>query len=237
MPADSGQPSFKWVSERHLRIEIGPDSVAGMHDRIGASLHAIQHAALPGLRDITPAGATLLLEFDENQIDEQLVHSAVQRVLVDVAAVQSSLTSTSVEIPVCYDSSCAPDAAGVARIHGITPDELIRLHAGAEYIVQFIGFVPGFGYLSGLPDRLNTPRLDTPRTRVPAGSVGIAADQTGVYPGNTAGGWRLIGRTPLRMFDPGREKPSLLRRGDRVRFVPITLSEFSERMREPGCNG
>lgn len=219
-----------WASEHHLRLSLDEDSNKPVGNRLTQALAALENARLPGLIGITPASATLLLEFSLAGFDGARTINAVRRVLAGAfdTTVPSPTHSAIIEIPVCYDPSCAPDALDVAHIHGITPDELIRLHAGAEYTVQFIGFVPGFGYLSSLPERLNTPRLDTPRTRVPAGSVGIAADQTGVYPGNTAGGWRLIGRTPLRMFDAARDHPSLLARGDRVRFVPISLAKFNE---------
>ena len=109
--------------------------------------------------------------------------------------------------------------------------ELIRLHAEPLYVVHFIGFAPGFGYLDGLPRELATPRLPSPRVRVPVGSVGIAGDQTGIYATPAAGGWRLIGRTPLVMFDARREQPSLLTAGDRVRFRPISLAEFRTQAR------
>jgi inhibitor of KinA len=114
----------------------------------------------------------------------------------------------------------------VCAIHGLTPAQVIELHASAEYLVYFLGFVPGFAYLGELPEALVTPRLAVPRRRVPAGSVGIAGNQTGVYPFATPGGWRLIGRTPVAMFRDEREGFSLLTIGDRVRFAPILAERF-----------
>jgi KipI family sensor histidine kinase inhibitor len=108
----------------------------------------------------------------------------------------------------------------------MTIDQIVALHSGAEHVVRFLGFAPGFAYIAGLPTALVVPRLDSPRVRVPAGSVGIAADRTGIYPREGPGGWRLIGRTPLKMFDVEREPAALLRAGDRVRFVPIDEARF-----------
>src|SRR6202030_78899 len=120
-----------------------------------------------------------------------------------------------------------PDLAEVCAIHGLIPAQSIELHASAEYLVYFLGFVPGFAYLGELPEALVTPRLATPRRRVPAGSVGIAGNQTGVYPVETPGGWRLLGRTPIEMFRPDQKALSLLSIGDRVRFIPISPEQFA----------
>lgn len=131
-----------------------------------------------------------------------------------------------VEIPVCYGGECGPDLAEVAARAGLSAEEAAWRHAAAEYTVGAIGFSPGFPYLEGLPEELAAPRRAMPRTRVPAGSVGIAGRQTCIYPFATPGGWRLIGRTPLILFDPDRMPPSLLRPGDRVRFVAIDEARF-----------
>jgi KipI family sensor histidine kinase inhibitor len=124
-----------------------------------------------------------------------------------------------VEIPVAYGGANGPDLDAVAELTGHTPDEVVAMHSGAEYLVYFLGFSPGFPYLGGLPESIAAPRLETPRRRVPAGSVAIGGQQTGVYPIASPGGWRIIGRTPLRLFDPGADPPVLLRMGDHVRFV------------------
>lgn len=226
---DFEQPRFTWASERHLRLEFAPHSSTTC---IAEFVYGIRYEGIPGLIDITPAARTLLLEFSLEDFDEDAAVSSVRRASMPTASAPRSAASSVIDIPVCYDAAYAPDAADVADMHGITPAELIRLHSEAQYVVEFIGFAPGFGYLGGLPAQLHTPRLATPRARVPAGSVGIAADQSCVYPGNTAGGWRLIGRTPLRMFDVQRPRPSLLSQGDRVRFTSISQAEFESRMRD-----
>jgi inhibitor of KinA len=133
-----------------------------------------------------------------------------------------------VEIPVCYGGEYGPDLEEVAALRGIDTEQVVRLHSSAAYQVYFLGFVPGFAYLGELPDELVTPRLATPRKKVPAGSVGITGNQTGVYPFATPGGWRLLGRTPVAMFRAEREGLSLLSIGDRVRFMPISRERFAE---------
>jgi inhibitor of KinA len=133
-----------------------------------------------------------------------------------------------VEIPVCYGGEFGPDLEEVAALRGIETEQVIRLHSSATYRVYFLGFAPGFAYLGQLPEELVTPRLATPRKHVPAGSVAIAGNQTGVYPFATPGGWRLLGRTPTRMFRADRDGLSLLSIGDRVRFTPIPSERFAE---------
>ncbi|WP_068776397.1 5-oxoprolinase subunit PxpB [Paenibacillus sp. FJAT-26967] len=133
-------------------------------------------------------------------------------------------------IPVCYGGEYGPDLEEVAKIHGLTAEEVIRLHSGACYRVYMIGFIPGFPYMGGLPSALATPRRSNPRVRIPAGSVGIGGTQTGVYPLASPGGWHLIGRTPYELFTPRRDIPALLQAGDDVRFQPITAADY-ERIR------
>jgi inhibitor of KinA len=132
----------------------------------------------------------------------------------------------SLEIPVCYDAEFALDLARIAEQTTLDPSEVIALHLSAKYTTACIGFMPGFPFLAGLPKELHSPRLATPRTRVPAGSVAIAGAQSGVYPLESPGGWNVIGRTPIRLFDANANPPALLRPGDRVRFRAITRDEF-----------
>lgn len=137
-----------------------------------------------------------------------------------------------VEIPVCYGGEYGPDLEYVSRCHGLTSDEVIALHSGTEYLVHMLGFMPGFSYLGGLSAQLATPRLATPRTFVPKGSVGIAGQQTGIYPMDSPGGWQIIGKTPLRLFDPEAEPPTLLQSGDRIRFRAVTKEEYLQLLRK-----
>ncbi|SEP79299.1 sensor histidine kinase inhibitor, KipI family [Lentzea xinjiangensis] len=163
---------------------------------------------LPGIEELVPAARTVLVK---GALTE------VRKVLEDVDLTEvPAAHPREVTIPVTYDG---PDLDLVARTAGITPDEVVKLHTQASYEVAFCGFAPGFGYLTGLPEVLRQPRLDSPRTKVPRGSVGIAGEFTAAYPRATPGGWRLIGRTEITLFDPGAETPALLQPGDLVRFV------------------
>ncbi len=218
--------SLSWVSDRHLRVSVGSDTSLATHQRVRAVYAALKRARVESLRDMTPAYCTVLLSFDVVTLDAIQAEQAVRRALEGVTEGAETNPPRLVEIPVCYEGEYAPDLAEVAKAHDMTSDQVAAMHSGAEYFVSFVGFVPGFAYLGGLPKQLETPRLDRPRVKVPAGSVGIAGEQTGVYPFATAGGWRLIGRTPLRVFDVLPERPGLMEMGDRVRFVRIGLEQF-----------
>lgn len=172
-------------------------------------------AGMPGTVNLHPAYASVLVEFDPRRTGVDAVERAVRERL-ERAGEEVDEEPRVVEIPVRYDG---PDLEEVARLTGLDVDEVMRRHSAADYTVCFLGFSPGFPYLSGLPEELHVPRLAAPRTRVPAGSVGIGGPQTGVYPVASPGGWRLIGSTRLELFRPREDPPVLLRMGDRVRFV------------------
>jgi inhibitor of KinA len=174
--------------------------------------------SVPGVTNVHPAYASILIDFDPLAVRHSDVAGAAARLFVQAAAASLPEPRT-VEIPVSYGGEFGPDLEAVAALTGHTPDEVVALHSSAAYLVYFLGFSPGFPYLGGMPESIATPRLDTPRRRVPAGSVAIGGRQTGVYPMSSPGGWRIIGRTPLLLFDPRADPPALLRMGDRVRFV------------------
>ena len=171
-----------------------------------------------GVTNVHPAYASILIEFDPLTIR----HAGVQRIARDLVAQTAAAPlpePRTVEIPVAYGGEYGPDLEAVAALTGHSPEEVVELHSSAEYLVYFLGFSPGFPYLGGMPESIAAPRLGTPRKRVPAGSVAIGGQQTGVYPMTSPGGWRIIGRTTLRLFDPDADPPALLRMGDHVRFV------------------
>jgi inhibitor of KinA len=174
--------------------------------------------SMRGITNVHPAYASILIDFDPLRIDRGDVARTAAELFAEAAAAPWPEPRT-VEIPVAYGGEYGPDLEAVAALTGHTPDEVIALHCSAEYLVYFLGFSPGFPYLGGMPESIAAPRLDTPRRRVPAGSVAIGGRQTGVYPMASPGGWRIIGRTPLRLFEPAADPPVLLRMGDHVRFV------------------
>lgn len=235
MPPHDDRPTLSWVGDRHLRLSLeshsSSDLPAHAHHRVHAAYQRLRAAPIAGLCDLIPASATILLAFDPANLDHQLAETQVLDALrhpgaLPDPALSHPAPSRTIAVPVCYHPEFAPDLAEVAALHNLSLADVVSLHSAPRYTVLFLGFSPGFPYLAGLPAPLATPRLDRPRTRVPAGSVGIATDQTGIYPHPTPGGWRLIGRTPLRLFDAARAPPSLLTIGDRVRFIPITPAEF-----------
>jgi len=187
-----------------------------------------QHAP-DWLTGVVPALAGIALHFDADHAGlpaDPL--EACARLLEEAlaAAHKAPPAPRLVEVPVCYDPQFALDIVEVATATGVAPEDVARLHAATEHRVLMVGFAPGQPYIGGLDARLRLPRRATPRTRVVAGSVAIANDQTAVYPFEIAGGWSVIGRTPLAVFDPRREPPNLLEAGDRVRFVPVSRSEY-----------
>jgi inhibitor of KinA len=186
---------------------------------------------LPWIRDAVPALAGISLHFDPDALPPDPM-AEVARVLEQVSETRtdSDAPARLIEVPVCYDPHFALDLVEVSGQTGVAPEDVARLHAAREHRVLMVGFSPGQPYLGGLEPKLAVPRRATPRIRVPAGSVAIANLQTAVYPFEIAGGWSVIGRTPLVLFDPVRDPPSLFAPGDRVRFVPISRADY-ERLR------
>jgi inhibitor of KinA len=219
------------------RFEDAPDQTLS---EVLRTFRHLQDAAIPGVIELAPAYTTVAVFFDPMVVAnaapklDQALDRLTQRIREVVAAGadrRRSVRSTTsdarlVEIPVCYDPEFALDLDHVASEAKLTPTKVVDLHSRAEYRVSCIGFVPGFPFLAGLPKELATPRRATPRKEIPAGSVGIGGAQTGIYPLRSPGGWNLIGRTPLQLFDPEKTPPVFLRAGDRVHFRAITREEF-----------
>jgi KipI family sensor histidine kinase inhibitor len=195
------------------------------NEKVRKLLRLLELEPVAGVRNLHPAYCSLLVKFDVLKLQHEEVEAILGEYLARLEEVKLP-EPRMVEIPVCYGGEFGPDLAEVGALRGMTAEQVIELHSSVEYLVYFLGFVPGFAYLGELPEELVTPRLATPRRKVPAGSVGIAGNQTGVYPFATPGGWRLLGRTPLAMFRADREELSLLSIGDRVKFVPISREEF-----------
>ncbi len=216
------------MGESALLLRLGEGMDAAANARVHALVAAIREAALSGIDDVVPAYASVLVR---HRLTAAQAVAELRRRLQTLARdlPRDALASQGQvhDIPVCYGGECGEDLDALARSCGLPPERVIALHAAPEYRVAMTGFAPGFPYLMGLDPRLATPRRRTPRTRVPAGSVGIAGAQTGIYPGELPGGWQLIGRIPLRLFDPARpDRPCLLLPGDRVRFRPVGHADF-----------
>lgn len=193
--------------------------------RLRSVVEALDAARIPGVRDIVPGHESVLVVTDVPEEPESL-RRAVERTALEAGGVPEREART-IQIPVCYEGEdLAPDLAEVAVHCGLSENDVVSRHSAGDYVVRFVGFMPGFPYLDGLDPALAVPRLATPRTRVPAGSVAIGGSQTGVYPFSTPGGWRIVGRTPARLYDPHRAPRALASIGDRVRFVPISRAAF-----------
>ena len=218
---------FLPVGDLAVRVAFGAQISPRINDHVRRFCRRLQAEPIRGVTEWVPGYATVTVYYQPWTVGYAEVCGALaQRVGAGADAPLPAVRR--VEIPVCYGGEWGPDLGEVAAAHGLTGTQVIERHAAPNYLVYFLGFLPGFPYLGGLDSSLATPRRATPRPRVPAGAVGIAGAQTGVYSLETPGGWQIIGRTPLRLYDPDRQPPALLAAGDHVRFVPITEPQFEE---------
>jgi KipI family sensor histidine kinase inhibitor len=209
------------ASDRSLLISFGASISDEAHRQVSRLCRRL--AGARGILNLHPAFASVLIDFDPRLRSHGEIEALVEGRLEEDAAGEAAAEEAPrlVEIPVCYGGEFGPDLEDVARHCGLEPARVVELHTAAQYLVYFVGFSTCFPYLGGLPAALATPRLPAPRKHVPEGSVAIGGSQGGVYPLASPGGWRLIGRTPLRLFDPQASPPGLLRMDDRVRFRPV----------------
>ncbi|AJY74128.1 5-oxoprolinase subunit PxpB [Paenibacillus beijingensis] len=215
--------------------------------KVQALIAILEQHPFPGLIEAVPAFVTVTVYYDPMKVADPhtgetwsshsghgirspfgIVSSLLSRLTASLGSDDEKDVSRIVEIPVCYGGELGPDLQEVAELNGLAPEEVIGIHSQADYRVHMIGFAPGFPYLGGMSERIAAPRRSVPRVNIEAGSVGIGGSQTGIYPIATPGGWRLIGRTPLKLFQPDRAEPSLLRAGDLVRFRPIRYEQYIE---------
>ncbi|WP_134683843.1 5-oxoprolinase subunit PxpB [Brevibacillus migulae] len=209
------------------------------HEQVRALVRHLEECRFPGMIEYVPSFSSVTVFYDPREVkrqwqtDEngeartafQLVSEWLMRAVAAPAEAKRQAPRI-VEVPVCYGGEYGPDLGYVAESHGLTEKEVIQIHSAAAYTVYMIGFAPGFPYLGGMSERIATPRRSNPRLTIPAGSVGIGGQQTGIYPIETPGGWQVIGRTPVRLFQPEKHPPSLLMAGDVIRFIPITPEEY-----------
>lgn len=216
----------------HFGDVIGEET----HRQVRAFVAYLAKHPFEGLVEYVPAFTTVTVFYDPWRISRKgdlnpytKVTGFLQRMLPYAVGDGKEQAPRLVEIPVLYGGEAGPDLPFVAELNGLPEEEVIALHSGQDYLVCMIGFAPGFPYLAGLNPKIAAPRRESPRPEVPAGSVGIGGSQTGIYPLPIPGGWQLIGRTPVSLFNPDSTSPSLLQAGDQVRFVPIAEGEFYER--------
>ena len=222
------RPKFRLAGDRGLLVEFGDAISPEINQTVRAMSFALETAAVPGVHEVIPTYRSVVVVYDPLTTRPSLLSTRILSLYEGLARSEPPAPEENV-IPVCYGGEYGPDIAFVAEYNHIGVDDVIRLHSEPSYPIYMLGFSPGFPFLGGLSEKLHTPRLTSPRTRVPAGSVGIANNQTGIYPITSPGGWQLIGRSPVRLFDPERPNPFLLRAGDTLRFEPITPDEYQRR--------
>jgi inhibitor of KinA len=220
------RPRLHASGDSLLLVELEPRLAPDVNIRAVALAEALRSAHLAGVRDVVPSYASVGVHIDPLRLDVAALERAVAEAW-DVGPLEAADAGRLVEIPVCYGGEFGPDLEEVAAFAHCSADDVVRWHSEIVYRVYMLGFLPGFAYLGAVDEIIAMPRRTAPRPAVPAGRVGLARRQTGVYPAESPGGWRLIGRTPWRMFDVGRARPSVLDAGDRVRFVPVAAGQWA----------
>ncbi|PLT30756.1 5-oxoprolinase subunit PxpB [Peribacillus deserti] len=223
------------LGDNAIIIEFGEEITIDIHKKVQRVSSLLENHSAQWMIEFIPAFSTVTVFYDPLLVSSltkqdrlppyKWVCNELQRFLSS-ATIEETPAPRVVEIPVCYGGEFGPDLEFVAEHNGLTPEKVIDIHADGDYIVYMIGFAPGFPYLGGMPETIAAPRRESPRFKIPPRTVGIAGRQTGIYPIETPGGWRLIGRTPLPLFRPDQNIPSLLRAGDKIKFKPISLEEY-----------
>mgnify|MGYP000049405398 CR=1 FL=1 len=212
-------------SDRSLCVEFGNAISEDINNMVNAYALALERAAVHGVTELVPTYRSVTVHYRPEVIRYEELYSILLKIAKQTTTVQMP-EREEIRVPVLYGGEFGPDLSQVAKLHGLSEQEVISLHCKPSYLIYMMGFLPGFCYLGGLDERLATPRLTVPRVKIPAGSVGIADRQTGIYPLESPGGWQLIGRTPLKLYDPNRKDPILFRAGMRLRYYPVDRSEF-----------
>lgn len=220
------KPTISPVGDRAISIDFGQviDPIINRHIR--QTIERIKELQLDGIIELVPTYCALLVEYDAMLYSYSEICKIIEPTLEEGMTNTTNELVTVVEVPTVYGGEFGPDLSFVASHNRLSEDEVISIHSGTDYLVYMLGFIPGFTYLGGMDPRIVTPRLSSPRTLIPAGSVGIAGEQTGTYPSDSPGGWQIIGRTPVTMYDMSKAQAALLNAGDYVRYVPIDESEF-----------
>lgn len=219
--------TFKLAGDTSILIEFGNEISSEVNQRVMALDECLNRERLAGIVETVPAYRSLTVHYRPEVIRCKALQERLRQLLAGIGLQQTKRRKI-YEIPVLYGGEQGPDLAYVAQYSKKTCEEVIRLHSKPEYLIYMLGFTPGFPYLGGMDRSIAVPRLEKPRTKIPAGSIGIAGEQTGIYPLDSPGGWQLIGQTPVRLYDPGNERPILLEAGSLIQFRPITLQEFRQ---------
>lgn len=221
------EPIIRVAGDQGILVELGEGISPQVHRQVRALNIALEAENIEGVLECVQTYRSVVMRYDPLKTSLTCLQDRIHKLFHNLD--DSEIPEPQiVELPVCYGDEFGPDLGHVATVNGLTESEVIARHSQPEYLVYMVGFTPGFPFLGGLPESLHTPRLETPRKSVPAGSVGIANGQTGVYPIESPGGWQLIGRVPISLFNPDLENPFLLSAGDLLKFKPITASEYEK---------
>ncbi|MCL1950497.1 MAG: 5-oxoprolinase subunit PxpB [Turicibacter sp.] len=218
---------FSPVGDSSVLLEFGHDISEETNAKITAFSKALKSMPTAGIIDQVPAFCSLLINYDPRLVTYATLVKKMKE-LSKTASQAAGAMGRVFEIPVCYDGECGPDLENIAKLSGLSAEEVIKIHSEPEYLIYMLGFMPGFPYLGGLDERIHVPRLEDPRLKIPQGSVGIGGAQTGIYPLESPGGWQLLGRTPVKTYEALRKPPILFEAGDYIKFVPITKEMFDK---------
>ena len=222
------------LGDRAILIEFGKEINERNYEWVKKMSGLLEKKAPEWLVEMVPSYTTLTLfyspeyffeAFLENKYPHQMITHELREILLSSEMETKSQVRT-IEIPVSYGGEFGPDLGHVAKYNHITEEEVVEIHSNGDYLVYMLGFAPGFPYMGGMSKEISTPRKSSPRKSIPSGTIGIAGEQTGIYPISTPGGWQLIGRTPLKLFNPDSQSPTLLQAGDRIKFKSIDYEEF-----------
>lgn len=221
------KPTISPVGDCAISIDFGQVIDPKINRYIRQTIERIQALQLDGIIELVPTYCALLVQYDAMIYSYADMCNIIEPTFSESVTNNDNETVTVIEIPTVYGGEFGPDLGFVASHNNLCEEEVIAIHSGTDYLVYMLGFIPGFTYLGGMDPRIATPRLSSPRTLIPAGSVGIAGEQTGTYPSDSPGGWQIIGRTPVTMYDMSKEEAALLSAGDYVRYVPIDEQEYN----------
>ena len=221
------KPTISPVGDCAISIDFGQVIDPKINRHIRQTIERIQGLQLDGIIELVPTYCSLLVQYDAMLYSYADMCNIIEPTFSESVTDNDNERVTVIEIPTVYGGEFGPDLGFVASHNNLSEEEVISIHSGTDYLVYMLGFIPGFTYLGGMDPRIATPRLSSPRTLIPAGSVGIAGEQTGTYPSDSPGGWQIIGRTPVTMYDMSKEQAALLSAGDYVRYVPIDEQEYN----------
>lgn len=221
------QTKYLIAGDSALVIEFGDQISPQINERVRGMYLAIEQAKLPAVVSLTPTYRSLLVQYNPLVTPYRAMLEALQKLEGNLGKMELPEPKV-LEIPTLYGGECGPDLEFVCENSGLSREEVIHIHSSRAYLIYMLGFAPGFPYLGGMDERIATPRLKTPRTKINSGSVGIAGQQTGIYPLASPGGWQLIGRTPILLYDPQRTPPILYQTGDYLKFVSISEQEYTD---------